>query len=62
MMKEKTPERTGVAAPTMVCSDCGFHISLDVTAGPGGWKTLACPSCGLVIHLCRGTVSEHRFR
>jgi len=61
-MKDKTPEQTGVAAPTMRCSDCGDRIDLDTAVGPGEWKTLACANCGLVIHLCRGTVSEHRFR
>jgi hypothetical protein len=61
-MSDKTLKQIGVSAPTMVCSDCGFHIPLDVAMGPGDWKTLGCPNCRLVIHLCRGTVSEHRFR
>jgi len=59
-MTDKAPQQTGVSA-TLVCSDCGFPIQLDAV-GPGEWKTLGCPNCGLVIHLCRGTVSEHRFR
>ena len=61
-MSDKAPETSGVSPPTMLCSDCGYHIPLDRAAGNGEWKTLGCPNCGLVIHLCRGTVSEHRFR
>jgi len=61
-MTDKTPEQTGVSTTTMRCSDCTFQLSLDYASGPGEWKTLRCPNCGLVIHLCRGTVSEHRFR
>ncbi|MBV8692361.1 MAG: hypothetical protein JO367_11245 [Actinobacteria bacterium] len=61
-MSDKATENIGVSAPTMVCSDCGNRIPLDLAVGNGEWKTLGCPNCGLVIHLCRGTISEHRFR
>ena len=62
-MAENTHDQTTlVDAPTMVCSDCGYWIPLDGAVGPSDWKTLGCSNCGLVIHLCRGTVSEHRFR
>ena len=61
-MSDKTPKPVGVSSPTMVCTDCGRPMPLDQAVGPGAWKTLGCPDCGLVIHLCRGTISEHRFR
>jgi hypothetical protein len=48
--------------PMLICPDCGSPIPLRAAEGVVGWKTLCCDVCRLVIHLGRGTVSEHRFR
>jgi hypothetical protein len=62
MMSEQRPDGGAVKGPSIVCADCGQPIPLEWAAGPAPWKTVSCPGCGLVIHLGRGTVSEHRFR
>lgn len=61
-MSEQKPESGAASSPSIVCADCGVSIPLERATGPARWKTIRCPSCGLVIHLGRNTVSGHRFR